>query len=79
MKDKMEGKIFNARYKIVKLIGKGGTAIVYQADDIRLKRKVAIKILKEDPEDTPEDIKSKITEIVEKESDETIEKEEIKK
>jgi len=41
------------RYKIVKLIGKGGMADVYLAYDVILKREVAVKILKADMSDDP--------------------------
>src|SRR5574344_797760 len=42
----MIGKILNNRYKINKIIGKGGMAIVYDGYDTVLSRNVAIKILK---------------------------------
>ena len=41
----MIGTILAERYKIVKKLGSGGSADVYLADDIKLHRKVAIKIL----------------------------------
>lgn len=43
----MIGKILNNRYKINKIIGKGGMAIVYDGYDTVLSRNVAIKILKD--------------------------------
>ena len=39
------------RYRIVKLIGKGGMADVYLAFDTILKREVAVKVLKSDMAD----------------------------
>lgn len=41
------------RYKIVKLLGKGGMADVYLAYDVILKREVAVKIMKSDMADDP--------------------------
>lgn len=42
----MLGKMLNNRYKIIKKLGKGGMAIVYEAEDVILDRKVAIKMLR---------------------------------
>lgn len=44
----MEEKILGKRYKILQRIGLGGMAYVYEAEDMLLKRKVAIKILKQE-------------------------------
>ena len=38
-------RLFNSRYKIGEMIGTGGMADVYVAEDTRLNRKVAVKIL----------------------------------
>ena len=35
-------RIFNNRYEIGAMIGTGGMADVYEADDLRLHRKVAV-------------------------------------
>jgi len=42
------GQILDNRYKIEKVIGVGGMAVVFRAEDIQLGRTVAIKVLKED-------------------------------
>ena len=44
----MIGKILNDRYKIIELIGRGGMAYVYKAQDMKLNRYVAVKILREE-------------------------------
>ena len=44
----MIGKILSGRYRIDALIGKGGMAIVYLATDLRTKRQVAVKVLREE-------------------------------
>jgi len=41
-------RLFNSRYKIGEMIGTGGMADVYVAEDTRLNRKVAVKILRSD-------------------------------
>lgn len=44
----MIGKVLSGRYRIDALIGKGGMAIVYLATDLRTKRQVAVKVLREE-------------------------------
>jgi len=44
----MNKKIFNSRYELGAMIGTGGMADVYIAEDLRLHRKVAVKILRSD-------------------------------
>ncbi len=42
------GKIFDQRYRIEKVIGLGGMAVVFMATDLSYGRKVAVKMLRED-------------------------------
>jgi serine/threonine-protein kinase len=44
----MSKKIFNERYELGAMIGTGGMADVFVAEDLRLHRKVAVKILRSD-------------------------------
>lgn len=46
--ENMIGTVLDNRYKIVKLCGVGGMAIVFKAEDVLMNRTVAIKMLKED-------------------------------
>ena len=44
----LEGKLIGKRYEIIEKIGNGGMATVYKAQDIVLKRYVAVKVLREE-------------------------------
>ena len=48
--DKYVGQIFDRRYRIVRIIGVGGMAVVFEAVDTVMKRTVAVKMLKEEIE-----------------------------
>jgi predicted Ser/Thr protein kinase len=43
-----EGQVLNNRYKLLSLQGEGGMAAVYQAQDLKLRRTVAVKVLHTD-------------------------------
>ena len=53
----MIGKILNDRYEILSNLGVGGMAYVYLAKDLLLKRKVAVKVLKNEFSDDEEFLK----------------------
>ncbi|MBR4295863.1 MAG: serine/threonine protein kinase, partial [Clostridia bacterium] len=42
------GKVFDNRYRILKILGVGGMAIVFEAYDVIEKKTVAVKMLKDD-------------------------------
>ncbi len=46
----LEGKILD-RYALRRLVGKGGMANVYEAEDQQFQRKVAVKIFKREDEE----------------------------
>ena len=60
--EKYIGQIIDNRYKIVKVIGKGGMAIVFEAMDLAMKRIVALKVLKDDIAKDPQSVKRFINE-----------------
>ncbi len=56
------GKILDNRYKISKVIGKGGMSVVYEAFDVVANRVVALKVLKEDIAKDPQAVKRFVNE-----------------
>ncbi len=56
------GKILDRRYEIKRIIGIGGMAVVFEANDIVMNRMVAVKMLKEDLSDDAEAVKRFINE-----------------
>lgn len=46
--EKYVGQIFDNRYKLIRIVGVGGMAVVFEAHDLLMKRTVAIKMLKDD-------------------------------
>ena len=46
--EKYVGQIFDGRYRIQKIIGIGGMAVVFEAEDFVMKRTVALKLLKDE-------------------------------
>src|SRR5215467_12158408 len=51
--DLLLGKRIN-QYKIVSLLGQGGMGVVYRAEDSKLMREVAIKVLRDPTPDRPD-------------------------
>ena len=60
--EKYVGQVIDNRYKIVKVIGKGGMAVVFEAMDLAMRRVVALKVLKDDIAKDPQSVKRFINE-----------------
>ena len=48
----LHGRILGGRYEVIELIGRGGTADTYRANDHTLGRDVALKVLMDRSDDT---------------------------
>ena len=60
--DKNIGKIFDERYRINRVIGEGGMAVVYEATDLSTGKRVAVKMLKESISDNTQALRRFINE-----------------
>ena len=60
--DKYIGQVFDRRYRIVKIIGIGGMAVVFEAWDQLMNRTVAVKMLKDDINNDSQSVKRFINE-----------------
>ena len=46
--EKYVGQVLDKRYKLSRVIGIGGMAVVFEAQDLALKRTVAVKMIKDE-------------------------------
>ncbi len=60
--DKNIGKIFDDRYRINRVIGTGGMAVVYEATDLSTDKRVAVKMLRESISDNTQALRRFINE-----------------
>jgi serine/threonine protein kinase/beta-lactam-binding protein with PASTA domain len=60
--EKYVGQVFDRRYRIVKIIGIGGMAVVFEAIDTVMKRTVAVKMLKDEIANDAQSVKRFINE-----------------
>ena len=60
--DNLIGKMFDGRYKLTGIRGIGGMAVVFEADDLAMDRKVAVKILKDEIKEDIQEVKRFINE-----------------
>lgn len=60
--EKYVGQVFDRRYRINKVIGIGGMAVVFEATDILMRRNVAVKMLKDDINNDTQSVKRFINE-----------------
>lgn len=55
--EKYVGLVFDNRYRIERVIGIGGMAIVFKATDLLMRRVVAVKILKDEISEDEQSVK----------------------
>ncbi len=48
--DPIPGQVVNGKYRVVAAVARGGMGVVYEAEQLALSRRVALKILRRDPE-----------------------------
>ncbi len=60
--EKYVGQVFDNRYKITKILGVGGMAVVFEAFDTKLNRIVAVKMLKDEIANDSQSVKRFINE-----------------
>lgn len=60
--EKYVGQVFDKRYRIMKVIGIGGMAVVFEATDMLMRRNVAVKMLKDDINNDAQSVKRFINE-----------------
>lgn len=60
--EKYVGKVFDGRYRIQRMIGLGGMAVVFEAEDLLMHRTVAVKMLKDAINDDATSVKRFINE-----------------
>ncbi|MBQ8510413.1 MAG: Stk1 family PASTA domain-containing Ser/Thr kinase [Clostridia bacterium] len=60
--EKYVGQVFDKRYRIIKVIGIGGMAVVFEAIDMLMRRNVAVKMLKDDINNDQQAVKRFINE-----------------
>lgn len=60
--EKYVGQVFDKRYRILKVIGIGGMAVVFEAMDMLMRRNVAVKMLKDDINNDVQSVKRFINE-----------------
>lgn len=56
------GQILNSRYRLIRVIGSGGMAVVFEANDLMMRRKVAIKILRDEVARDPQAVRRFVNE-----------------